>query len=409
MFKKGPKNRAENYRPINLASVPSKIMESVLKDAILAHLQENNCLIGSQHGFVPGRSVTTNLIEYLNVITAALDEGVPFDAVMVDFRRAFDRVPFAGMLAKAKAHGIEGELLNWITDWTRDRKQRVVLNGVESDWVDVTSSVVQGSVLGPVLFLIYINCLDLTVRAHDKSIIVSKFADDTKLGRKINSVTDAVSLQMALQSLDQWCKDWGMQLHPDKCLIIHFGKTNPEHDYYIGQTKIAKAEGARDLGVFITNECDPSQHVENITKKAHVVLSQLRRATTLRDSRTFTKLYKVYVRPQLEAAAPVWNPSKRESVLKLEKVQKRALRMITDLGSLSYDERLDALGLQSLEDRRRRGDMIQCYKMMNMYGKMYTAALLILFPSEGISSILPINTRLPAPNSLPEVTTFFQR
>jgi len=368
IYKKGPKNRAENYRPINVASVPGKIMESVLKDSILDHLKTNKCLICSQHGFVPGRSVTTNLIEYLNVITATLDDGIPFDTIMVDFRRAFDRVPFAGMLSKAKAHGIDGELLGWITDWTIGRKQRVVLNGVESDWTDVTSSVVQGSVLGPVLFLIYINCIDLSIRAHDEDIFVSKFADDTKLGRKITSVNDSVSLQRSLDSLQHWCDKWGMQLHPDKCVVIHFGKTNPCHDYHIGQFKLNAVDGARDLGVTITNDCDPAQHVENISKKAHVVLSQLKRATSLRDSQTFGRLYQVYVRPLLEAAAPAWNPTKRESVNQLEKVQRRATRMITDVGSLSYDERLRALGLDSLEERRRRGDLIQCYKVMNGYG-----------------------------------------
>ena len=114
-------------------------MESIIKDSVLEHLKTNKYLLNSQHGFVPGRSVTTNLIEYLNEITAALDDGIPFDVVMVDFRRAFDRVPFGGMLAKVKAHGIDGDLLSWITDWTKNRRQRVVLNGVESDWADITS------------------------------------------------------------------------------------------------------------------------------------------------------------------------------------------------------------------------------------------------------------------------------
>ena len=108
--------------------------------------------------------------------------------------------------------------------------------------------------------------------------MVSKFADDTKLGRKITCSKDNQSVQVALDSLIEWCKDWGMQLHPDKCIVMHFGKNNPEHDYYIDGAKLTKAEGTRDLGVFITNDCDPSKHIDNIAKKAHVVLSQLRRA-----------------------------------------------------------------------------------------------------------------------------------
>jgi len=159
-----------------------------------------------------------------------------------------------------------------------------------------------------------------------------------------------------------------MELHPDKCVVVHFGKNNPGYSYYIGQTKLADADGVRDLGVFITSDCDPSEHVNKITKKAHAVLSQLRRSTCLRDSKTFAKLYLVYVRPLLESAAPVWNPSKKESIHELEKVQRRALRMISDIGSLPYEEHLKALGIQSLEDRRRRGDLIQCFKTMNGHG-----------------------------------------
>jgi len=197
---------------------------------------------------------------------------------------------------------------------------------------------------------------------------VSKFADDTKIGQRIANLNDSLSLQTALNSLQRWCDEWGMELHPDKCVIIHFGRTNPCHDYYIGQVKLTAVDGARDLGVTIMNDCDPSQHVENISKKAHVVLSQLKRATSLHDSQTFGRLYQVYVRPLLEAAAPAWNPMKKESVNLLEKVQRRATRIITDISTLSYDERLDALDMDSLEERRRRGDLIQCYKVMNGHG-----------------------------------------
>ena len=136
----------------------------------------------------------------------------------------------------------------------------------------------------------------------------------------------------------------------------------------MGPTKVTAVDGAHDLGVTIMKDCDPSLHVENIAKEAHIVLSQLKRATSLRDSQSFGRLYQVYVRPLLEAAAPAWNPVKRESVNMLEKVQRRATRMITEVGCLSYEDRLKALGLYSLEERRRRGDQIQVYKIMNGYG-----------------------------------------
>ena len=322
IFKKGSRQSASNYRPINVTSIAGKIMESVIKDTLMKHLQDNNCLIPSQHGFIPGRSCTTNLIEYLNVVTEAVDDGLSYDVILCDFQKAFDKVPFDGMIAKAKAHGICGELINWITDWTKDRRQRVVLNGAESSWECVLSSVVQGSVLGPILFLIYINCIDIAIQAGDMETFVSKYADDTKLGRVIKNKMDSDKLQAAVDRLVNWCNEWDMSLHPDKCVVWHFGRQNPKHIYHIGNQNLSAVTGAKDLGVYVSNTCKMSSHINNISKRAHAVLSQVRRATTIRDSHTFPLIYKSFVRPLLESAAPVWNPIKREDVITLEKVQR---------------------------------------------------------------------------------------
>jgi len=306
----------------------------------------------------------------MNVVTKALDRGVSYDVVLVDFQKAFDKVPFDGMLAKAKAHGIDGELMNWLRNWTEHRRQRVVLNGVDSEWTDVMSSVVQGSVLGPILFLIYINDIDDALQADDEEIYVSKFADDTKVGREVNGASDAAKLQMCIDSLVRWCRDWGMSLHPDKCVVLHFGPKNLEFDYYIDNNKIKPEKAARDLGVYVSDTCDTSAHVNKITKKAHGVLSQIRRATVVRDRRTIMMMYKSFVRPLLETSAPAWNPYKRGDVDALEKVQKRALRMIGDDGSLckmSYENRLKTLKIQSLECRRTRGDLLETFKYLNGY------------------------------------------
>lgn len=177
IFKKGLKSSVGNYRPISLTSVICKLMESILKDAILDHLVQNEVLRSSQDGFMPGKSCLTNLLEYVNKLIALIDTGHSVDVLYLDFAKAFDKVPHCRLLEKLRAAGVDGKIAAWIQKWLRDRKQRVVLNGEESSWQSVLSGVPQGSVLGPILFIIFIN--DINAVTSDSSF-TSKFADDTK-------------------------------------------------------------------------------------------------------------------------------------------------------------------------------------------------------------------------------------
>ena len=364
IFKKGKRNQPENYRPINLVSVPCKLMESIVKDSIMDHLLSNNLISRSQHGFMPGRSCVTNLLDYINQVTKALDQGFSYDVIMLDYQRAFDLVPFRKMLEKVSSHGIGGEILKWIENWTTGRQQRCVLNGEYSAWLDVTSSVVQGSVLGPILFTIYINDLDLAIDMHH-GVLISKFADDSKLGKCITSDQDCLKLQNALNDLARWSENCGMRLHPGKCAVLHFGPNNPKHMYYVNGIKINECEEARDLGVLVTNNSSQTAHVENIARKAHAVLSQIKRTLTYRDSVVFAGIYKQYVRPILEFAVQAWNPAKVADVKTLERVQRRAFRLITDQGDADYDTKLNKIGMTTLEDRRQQGDQIEAFKIIN--------------------------------------------
>ena len=185
VFKKGIKGDPGNYRPISLTCILCKIMESIIRDAMIEFLLSNKLICPSQHGFLPGRSTLTNLLEYLETLTRLVDEGHAVDVLYLDFRKAFDVVPKERLLAKMNSIGVRGKVLDWVREWLTGRTQKVVLNGKESGLGDVRSGVVQGSSLGPTFFMIYINDISSAVNEGESAVdltssILSLFADDTK-------------------------------------------------------------------------------------------------------------------------------------------------------------------------------------------------------------------------------------
>ena len=362
VFKKGSRTLAENYRPISLTSIVCKILESLICEVITAHLSEHRLLKSSQHGFVSHRSCLTNLLEYLETLTALLDQGHNIDVFYLDFSKAFDRVPHQRLLVKLEAHGITGEILNWIKSWLHQRKQRVVLNGSHSEWSPVPSGVPQGSVLGPLLFILFINDIDNAVDVVHCFLL--KFADDTKGLRKVNSQRDADKLQKDLDNLHKWSNDWQMLFNLDKCHILHLGSTNSHHQYYINGHPMLNVEYEKDLGVIMSSSCTPSKQVSAAALKGNQVLGQLLRTFTYRDQYTFIKLYKQYVRPHLEFAVQAWSPWLQQDIELLENVQRRAVKAVSGLSG-SYQEKLESLKLLSLAERRHRGDMIETFKLLH--------------------------------------------
>jgi hypothetical protein len=210
IFKKGSKGNPGNYRPVSLTSIACKIMESCMRDRIVTHLVDNSLIRDSQHGFMRNKSTTTNLLEFLETLTSEQDQGLAIDVVYLDFAKAFDKVPHRRLLEKFRAHSIEGKVLDWIEDWLAGRKQRTVLNGATSDWSDVWSGVPQGSVLGPLAFIIYINDIDLVCMMIK---LLKKFADDTKAANTIRTDQDVKDLQLCLDNLVDWADTWGMQFN----------------------------------------------------------------------------------------------------------------------------------------------------------------------------------------------------
>ena len=327
IFKKGRTGLPGNYRPVSLTCVLCKIMEGILRDAIVEHLETHSLLRASQHGFMAGKSTLSNLLEYLEELTRLIDQGHAVDIVYLDFAKAFDKVPHRRLIKKCEGLGIRGRVLGWIREWLTERRQRVVLNGVCSGWKEVGSGVPQGSVLGPTLFLIFVNDIDLA--SEVVGAIMKKFADDTKCFMVVNKEEDRERFQTMLDNLGEWSSDWQMLFNTDKCHVIHAGRNNPEFSYKWGGDQLQAASEEKDVGVIISKTLKPSLQCAKAAMKANQVLGQMARAVSYRDKYTFIRLYKVYVRPHLQYCIPAWSPYSVADKEILESVQRRAVNMVS--------------------------------------------------------------------------------
>ena len=225
------------------------------------------------------------------------------------------------------------------------------------------SGVPQGSVLGPTLFLIFINDIDMAVGVT--SSVLLKFADDTKVGRVVESEEQRQELQSTIDRLVGWSVEWQMLFNSEKCHILHLGNRNARFEYTMEGRVLEAVESEKDVGVIVHESLKPSLQCARAAGRANAILGQLSRAVGYRDKDTFLKLYRVYVRPHLEYAVTSWSPWSVGDKEVLERVQKRALRMVSNLRGRQYEERLVEAGMTSLEDRRERGDMLATYKILS--------------------------------------------
>ena len=304
--------------------------------------------------------------------------------IYLDFQKAFDKVAHQRILIKLKSHGMGVNIVTyWKQNWLTDRKQRVSAEGETSAWTAVHSGVPQGSVLGPLLFLIYINDLEDGVASN-----IIKFADDTQIFRRVQTRQECRTLQEDLNRLEQWSAKWQMlfhhskckclhigrangkepyEMHKDKCKCLHIGQANAKHNYLMNNTVLLSTEREKDVGVVVSSDMKVSEQCGIAARKGNQILGLIRRNIAYRDKRLIIPLYMSLVRPHLEYCIQAWRPHMRKDIDKLERVQRRATRLISEISQLSYEERLQQCRLTTLETRRIRGDQIEVFKIMHGY------------------------------------------
>lgn len=381
IHKGGKKGNVGNYRPISLTSIGSKITERVIGDYIKEVISSKKWMSESQHGFRKGYSCETQLLGLVNDVGRALDKGWAVDAVFIDFEKAFDKVPHGKLVEKVEGIIDDGWVTRWIRDFLNDRVQRVRVGDEISGKAEVTSGVPQGSVLGPLLFAIYVNDI-----AEEMGAKVRLFADDCVMYRIIKTKEDVGKLREDMVVLGEWVKMNDMSLNTEKCKWIRFsrkrGVVNDDDGYSIMGKALEKVVKIKYLGVWLNSQLKWDDHVNEVTKKGFRSLNFVMR--TLKGASRDLKghAYKTLVRPTMEYAGAVWDPYKKGEVEGLEAVQKRAARRVTRKGNVWKEEEINGrivrkyesvtkivqeLGWEKLQDRRRDDRMIKTYKTARNY------------------------------------------
>jgi hypothetical protein len=363
IFKKGDKSNPSNYRPISVVPIIAKVLESIVLEALQAHLDAEGWKDHSQHGFVKRRSTSTNFMTFYKDVFSYLDNKTPVDIIYIDFEKTFDTVNHELLLQKLQRFGVSGMLFDWLSAYLKDRRFQVRVEEGRSHWQPVLSGVPQGSVLSPLLFSLYVS--DMPVGVHTRNF---KFADDLKLACPLTDEQAPIGIQQDLDKLSDWVTAWKLRINFDKCKIVHCGYGNPNLQYSLCNKTIQPAVAERDLGVIVDSQRKWSTQCEAVSKKANQRLGLLRRTFTSIPQDAFNIVFKTYIRPLLEYGNVLWSPYLAKDIDMLERVQRRATRLVPTCRNLSYPERLRKLHLPTLEQRRRRGDLIETYKVLhNMY------------------------------------------
>ena len=330
-------------------------------------LSNNSLLSPNQFGFRAGLSVSDQLLVTYEYVSEHVDSGMAVDVLYFDYSKAFDVVNHRLLLTKLSLIGISDPLLGWLCDFLTDRTMKVVVHNSESHVVTVSSGVPQGSVVGPLLFLIYIN--SVIAGLTSKCVL---FADDLKLYlalpiSKVAGLGCSAILQNDVFILHQRSQSWGLSFSVNKCARIHFSRysNDPIFDYFIGDRPIPNKNSFRDLGILVDSSLKFHLHINEVCSKANRIANYILRGTICRSSDFMIQVFITHIRPIIDFGSVVWNTGYIGDLRMLEQVQRRWTKKINGFANFSYSDRLSRLNLYSIKGRLLRADLIQVWKIMD--------------------------------------------
>ena len=406
IYKKGDRTDPANYRPVSLTSHVMKTFERVFRKNLVSYLEANELLSENQHGFRKKRSCMTQLLSHVEKIYESLNKDEEVDVIYLDFAKAFDKVDHQVLLAKLERYGIGGQALGWLREFLLNRKQAVVVEGQRSSLQTVLSGVPQGTVLGPVLFVLYINDLLDSIKSNNGL----GFADDTKLIGAIKDALGSAALQEELNQVIKWAENNNMQLHEQKFDVLSYSlnktkehremiKLFPLYAETVVYTTpkghvITPKETVRDLGVHVSSSRSWGPHIEKTVQSARKMAAWTLSAFRDRSATVMLTLYKSMVRSKLEYCCPVWNPTKIGEIQKLEDVQRAFTRRVSGCRDLMYWDRLKWLKIMSLQRRRERYCIIHVWKILNGHAPNDVGMQFETRERHGIKAMIPPTSKV---------------
>lgn len=399
IYKKGDRDNCTNYRPVSLLSCVGKLLERCIHTHLYEFFTGNNILSSAQSGFIRGDSTIFQLLSIYNNYIVNYDRNITTQAVYFDLSKAFDRVWHRGLLLKLEANGIRGPLLRFIENYLSGRTQSVVVKGVTSDAKLVPAGVPQGSVLGPLFFLIYINDIVLNIEST-----IKLFADDTSVSSSVgDSDLRSAALNSDLEKIHTWANTWKLKFNEDKTELLNFKRGPlPVNDLHFGNVTLKETKSHKHLGLIIQCDCRWGEHIDAVARKVNMLIACLRGYKYSLSRKALETMYKSFILPIFDYADVIWDNCTEGQSTILEKLHLEALRIIVGgVKGTSHYKLYEESGFTSLKERRKNHRLILFFKIVNGLCPDY---LLEDLPNL-VSTTNPYHRRRPYERLIPPVRT----